>query len=441
MWKNNLSVQFAWKHRAEYEGGVLWFFFEDEEKFESCVNGLALRLRIMRNSFDLTLTEILTFISQQERRWLMVLDNVDQALISEHMQRLTLGRWKRQSNGHMLITTRRERKEICECVDLEPHCCVEVFSFSNDEANEFLRSRLGSEKAAGQEGTLNELVVELGCLPLALEQAGAHIRSLECTINEYLEHYKRERLRLLSEHQANPSWEYESRSRLSVHTTWLLNFDYVRKSSLGEIATRFVHTAAFLDPDEIHEGLISAEFLSHEFPAGKKREHPLINKQVIKVLTKFSLFQRKSVGYIRLHRLVQQVIRGIMTTQEIAEAMRTTFQLLKNAASSCSESATDMYVFSIIRHWLSLKRHIVYHILNFEATLDVSLAVELKELIKEGAEEIVLAVTRTRRKSKQTLENRRLLSALLDRDFDKWLGVPSHLSNGLRLGKSASCNS
>ncbi|PFX20060.1 hypothetical protein AWC38_SpisGene15507 [Stylophora pistillata] len=420
--KTTLAVQFAWKHRAEYEGGVLWFSFEDEEKFKSCVNGLALRLRMMRNSFDLTLTQILTFISERKKRWLMVLDNVDQPLLSKKMRKVLIGIWKRQSNGHMLITTRHERKEICECVDLEPHGCIEVFSFAIGEAKEFLRSRLGSERAAGQEDTLNELVVELGCLPLALEQAGAHIKSLECTINEYLEDYKRERLRLLSEHQANPSWEYESRSRLSVHTTWLLNFDYVRKSRFGEVATRFVHTTAFLDPDEIHEGLISAELLSPEFPTGKKGEHLLINKQVVKVLTKYSLFQRKSVGCMRLHRVVQQVIRGMMTIQEIAKAMCTTFQLLKNAASSCSESTTDIPIFSIIRHWLSLKRHVLQQMPNFKDALDISRVEELEELITKGAEKIVFAGTLT--PGKHSLENYRRLSALLDGDFDKWLGVP-----------------
>ena len=47
-------------------------------------------------------------------------------------------------------------------------------------------------------------MVELGCLPLALEQTGAHIRSLQCPLSKYLEQYKRERLQLLSEHQAIP---------------------------------------------------------------------------------------------------------------------------------------------------------------------------------------------------------------------------------------------
>ena len=420
--KTTLAGHFAWEHKPEYEGGVFWLSMEDEKKFDSCVNDLALRLGLMADSFNLTLSKILSFISHQEKRWLMVLDNVDQPELSDNMRKVLLGRWKRESNGQMIVTTRRERIEICHWIDLEPDCCVEVFSFSIQEAKTFLLNRTGVDGAAGQENKLNELVVELGCLPLALEQAGAHIRSLQCPLSKYLEQYKLERLLLLSEHQANPSWEYESRSRLSVHTTWFLNFEYVKNSKYGEIATRFVHAAAFFDPDEIHEGLINTVLLSRLVPDEKRKDLPLTKSHIVEVLTRFSLFQRKSVGCIRLHRVVQEVIRASMKPEEIVKAVCTSFQLLKNAALPSSESATDTSVFSIIRHWLSLKRHTAYHLLHFGHTLDVSLAGELNKLIEEGAHEIVSAVSRTLEKSKQTLENHRRLSALVDGDYDKYLG-------------------
>ena len=420
--KTTLAAQFAWEHEREYEGGVFWLSMEDEKKFDSCVNDLAIRLGLMADSSDYTLSKILSFISHQKKRWLMVLDNVDQPQLSDNMLKVLFGRWKRESNGHMIITTRRERKEICQRMNLEPHCCVEVFSFSTQEAKNFLLTRAGGDNAAGQENELNELVVELGCLPLALEQAGAHIRSLQCPLGKYLEQYKLERLQLLSEHQANPSWEYESRSRLSVHTTWLLNFEYVKNSKYGEVATRFVHAAAFFDPDEIHEGLINAELLSSVLPDEKKRELPLTNSHIVDVLTKFSLFQRKSVACISLHRVVQEVIRTSMKPEEIAKAVCTSLHLLKNAALPNSESATDTSVFSIIRHWLSLKRHVEKHLLHCGHTLDVSLAKELNKLRLEGAQEIVLAVSHTLEKSKQTFENYRRLSALVDGDFDQYLG-------------------
>ena len=120
--------------------------------------------------------------------------------------------------------------------------------------------------------------------------------------------------------------------------------------------------------------------------------------------------------------MVQEVIRASMKPEEIAKAVCTSFQLLKNAALPGSESATDTSVFSIIRHWLSLKTHMAYYSLHFGHTLDVSLAGELNKLLEEGAHEIVSAVSHTLEKSKQTLENYRRLSALVDGDYDKYLG-------------------
>ena len=110
-----------------------------------------------------------------------------------------------------------------------------------------------------------------------------------------------------------------------------MKLDFVKSSRYGDVATRFVHSAAFLNPDEIHEG--HAELLSPDVPdAGKKRELPLTNSQIVDALTKFPLLQRKTVGCMKLHRVVQQVIRGTMVSGEIA--MCTAFKLLKNAALS-----------------------------------------------------------------------------------------------------------
>ena len=110
-----------------------------------------------------------------------------------------------------------------------------------------------------------------------------------------------------------------------------MNFDFVKSSRYGDVATRFVHAAAFLNPDEIYEG--HAELFSPDVPdAGKKRELPLTNSQIVDALTKFPLFQRKTVGCMKLHRVVQQFIRGTMVSGEIA--MCTAFKLLKNAALS-----------------------------------------------------------------------------------------------------------
>ena len=315
--KTALATHLSWKRKTKYEGGVFWFSLEDDKKFENSVAELALRLRILANSFDLTLSKILTWISRRKKPWLLVLDDVDQLVLSEQMHKILSGMWKRQTGGHVLLTTRREPKEVCEAIDLELTCCFEISALPKNDAKRFVISRCG-ETADESEEQLDELLQELGCLPLALEQAGAHIKALECSISNYLQEYKVQRLNLLSQHpRSKPAWDYESKSRLAVHTTWLMNLEYVKRSPHGPMASRFMHIAAFLEPTEIPEELIIPPLLSVDDPSCKNWKLPLIKNHIVEILTKFSLFQRKSTKSLSLHRLVQEVIRNRMTVEEV----------------------------------------------------------------------------------------------------------------------------
>ena len=370
--KSTLATHFAWRHKLEYEGGVFWISMEDERKFESSVSDLALRLGIEANSFDLTLSKFLTWISKREKPWLLVIDDIDQLNLSEQMHMVLSGRWKRQASGHVLLSTRREPKELCRLVDLEPSCCVEAFAFSEEEAKRFLVTRCGAA-TTGKEVALDELVRELGCLPLALEQAGAHIKALQCSISNYLEEYKIQRLTLLSHNpRAKPLWEYESKNRLAVHTTWLINFEYVRKSPQGELATRFLHAAAFFAPNEIQEKLINCELFSSDHLSHQNYNFALLRNEIVEILTKFSLFQRKSCSSLGLHRLVQEVIRNRMTIEETASSLLKAVQLLHQSfrgspspdqilvditASDQKQPSASLTNPSLFYSWSKLTRH------------------------------------------------------------------------------------
>ena len=333
--KTALATHLSWKRKTKYEGGVFWFSLEDDKKFENSVAELALRLGILANSFDLTLSKILTWISGRKKPWLLVLDDVDQLVLSEPMHKVLSGMWKRQAGGHVLLTTRREPKEVCEAIDLESTCCFEISALPKNDAKQFLISRCG-ETADESEEQLDELLQELGCLPLALEQAGAHIKALECSISNYLQEYKVQRLNLLSQHpRSKPAWDYECKSRLAVHTTWLMNFEYVKRSPHGPMASRFMHITAFLEPTEIPEELIVPPLLSVDDPSCKNSHLPLIKNHIAEILTKFSLFQRKSTKSLSLHRLVQEVIRNRMTVEEVALSLHGAVKILHQSFRDC----------------------------------------------------------------------------------------------------------
>ena len=115
--------------------------------------------------------------------------------MSTDMQNLLIGHWKHAARGHIIITTRREVTEIGEETGIEEKCCVVLKCLTEDEGIQFLR--LGTGKVLGEESDAQELIRELGGLPLALDQAGAYIRGLNQSITEYLKKYKKQKLLLL----------------------------------------------------------------------------------------------------------------------------------------------------------------------------------------------------------------------------------------------------
>ena len=384
--KTALATHLSWKRKTKYEGGVFWFSLEDDKKFENSVAELALRLRILANSFDLTLSKILTWISRRKKPWLLVLDDVDQLVLSEQMHKILSGMWKRQTGGHVLLTTRREPKEVCEAIDLEPTCCFEISALPKDDAKQFLISRCG-ETAEEREDQLDELVQELGCLPLALEQAGAHIKALECSISNYLQEYKVQRLNLLSQHpRSKPAWDYESKSRLAVHTTWLMNLEYVKRSPHGPMASRFMHIAAFLEPTEIPEELIIPPLLSVDDPSCKNWKLPLIKNHIVEILTKFSLFQRKSTKSLSLHRLVQEVIRNRMTVEEVfvtAHHPIRSFWILQSVEKQPSSVVTNPSRFHLWSKLTSHSSEVQQHVKTFLNQQGIGRDVKLMVLTPE----------------------------------------------------------
>ena len=414
--KTTLATHYAWKHKQEYEGGVYWISMEDDRKLENSMNDLALRLGMLAESFDLTLSKVLTWITKRKMPWLLVLDDVDQLNLSEQMHKVLSGRWKKQASGHILLTTRREPKEVCESISMDPSCCVGVFAFSEDEAKRFLVGRSDVTDTTGQELALDELVRELGCLPLALEQAGAHIKAIQCPINSYLQEYKIQRLKLLSQHpRAKPLWEYESESRLTVHTTWHLNFEYVTKSPHGEVASSFVEAAAFLSAEEIQVELINHQLLPTDDPR-REKFNLMMKRQIVEILTKFSLFQKKNWNSLGLHRLVQEVIRNSLTTEKTTSSLLRAARILHQSLRDCpspDQILADITTSAPEQPSTSVANPSQFHLWSKLTSHVTEIQQHLKSLLdSQDIEREVKAVALSREVSRVVYENAVQLSSL-----------------------------
>ena len=107
-----------------------------------------------------------------------------------------------------------------------------------------------------------QIVNELCCLPLAVDQAGASIEARLCSLDNYLEHLSQHRKKLMN----HPSFRGASQYNHTVYETWDLSFNVIesranKKSdehdrAAAQAAVLILETAAFLH----HENIIEAAF-------------------------------------------------------------------------------------------------------------------------------------------------------------------------------------
>jgi parallel beta-helix repeat protein len=337
--KTSLVSEYAHQMKDFYKGGVYWFSGEDDTFLEKTVNDVALKIDALLGSFDLTLSSILKKISSSHDPCLIVLDCLDQLDLSSNMMKFLSFPAQENISGHFVVLTRRNPNLLVnEVLVFEEDSCLQLKCFLSKEAKEFLSSRTGVNLDENVESVAECLCEDLGRLPLALEQAGACIDMLSCTLSSYLEQYKTERLRLLSQQRARPaSPGKESSERLAVHTTWLINMEYMKKRPNGHAAVRFMNASSFFNGSEIEEELVNVGTPEVEDVAYRKCvSSPLGCRQVLKLLTDFSLFTYVEARSVSTHRLVQELVRESLNPYSKAESFTDAVRMLSYAFSKCS---------------------------------------------------------------------------------------------------------
>ncbi|CAG2196345.1 unnamed protein product [Mytilus edulis] len=239
---------------------------ETQDTLEDSFTTLAIDVDTTGKDFRETFKKNLKWFSNLNERWLLVVDNIDEEYLSDNTKELLLGSWKRNTRGHIIITSRREPNEVEESMVVRIEDCISLNVFEKEEGLEFLKLRTGIN-CDTDDDTVMTLVEELGGLPLALEQAAAHIKALNVP---------------------------------------LVRSPFVEDSNLVEVL-----------------------------------EDEMGCKQVIEILTRFSLFQRVHDTSLSVHRLVQEVIRDNMHLKQRCLILQHAMRMVNKALDS-SQSPVDV---------------------------------------------------------------------------------------------------
>ena len=340
--KTSLASEYAHQMKDFYEGGVYWFSAENDVRLNNTMKDIADRIGASLGSFDLTWKNILKKIKTVDKPCLIVLDCLDEKELSQNMLNFFFFLSQETICGHLLVLTRRNPKLLVNEVSIfEEDFCFLMKCFQTEEAKQFLFLRTGAKRNEDNESIAGILCEELGELPLALEQAGAYIQMRSFPFSAYLKQYRAKRSKLLKKKKACARGE-DSTDRLAVHTTWLINIEYMKKSDDGEVAVRFMNACSFFNGNEIQEQLINVGVPQvDDVKFCQCVSSPLGPYEVLNLLTDFSLFTCINTQSVSTNRLVQELIMENLDPQSKVKSFNDAVSMLSYAFSQCPAPSNE----------------------------------------------------------------------------------------------------
>jgi hypothetical protein len=282
------SVALAYAHRHLADVGVAWrLAAEDPTVLEAGFAELAAQLGA-RDDADARdpVASVHGTLAAFPQPWLLIFDNApDRAAVERFLP--PAGR------GRVLLTSRNPNWPLGQVLDVQV--------LGTEVAAGFLVSRTGDRDRQAA----IELAVELGGLPLALEQAAAYIQASGGSLADYLESFRQRRPEMLA--RGEPTG-YDS----TVAATWALAFGSLEQSATQ--AAGLLRLLAFCAPEAVplylllHRRRGPAKGLHRQVAKVLQRlEDPLAASDAIAALRRYSLVITAGDGSVLVHRLVQAV--------------------------------------------------------------------------------------------------------------------------------------
>ena len=350
--KTSVATKFAWNYMECFPGGVFWINGECDEAIKTTVAEIlahANDLSSGNEDLDYYLNKFLARLSKKERPWLLIVDNADELQDSScpsGIKKIFKSSWQTAAPtaseyGHILLTTRQNANDTGIFLTLSRDDCIELPCFSEVEGARFLMERTDLQGDTDRSEAIS-LAKELGGLPLALEQAAAYICAshMGFSFKDYLDHYQEVKVDFLKKNRVTSRGTVEAEHRLSVHSTWNLNFKCVKEKSAA--AALLMQIVSFVGAEEvpfcfINPGLpkIAQEDL------GQCASSKAGVDSLLKDLSSYSLVSVDDKNNsFSVHPLVKEVIKDSLTKSERSVALDLALQLFDFAISDLSGKVT-----------------------------------------------------------------------------------------------------
>jgi tetratricopeptide (TPR) repeat protein len=301
--KTQTAIEYAYQYRQDYTA-ILWVRSATREEIVSDFTAISKLLKIVAvQSPDL---EILILAVkrwlEQNTGWLLIFDNADDLNMVAHFL-------PANPRGHIIFTTRSQTLGgLAQPIDLQTMSLEEGALLLLRRAH-LLDPTSPLQQASTKDIAIAQQIVHvLDGLPLALNQAGAYIEEVKCTLQRYLELYRTHHADLLKRRGPH--------SHLFGHpdpvaTTWQLSFRTIEAAN--PVAAELLRLCAFLSPDAIPEELFSESAEPLPSLLAPLATDPLAFENALGILLNYSLIRRDPKSHtLTIHRLVQTVLQDEM---------------------------------------------------------------------------------------------------------------------------------
>ncbi|KAJ4332642.1 hypothetical protein N0V95_009612 [Ascochyta clinopodiicola] len=202
--------------------------------------------------------------NEENGKWLLVLDNVDDATVlalpasskdGAHATPRSFTSYLPPSKHGAVLVTSRTRTAASHLVEDDEIIAIEPMN--NVSAQALLRKKLGTES---DERTTAELTTALECMPLAIVQAAAYIRQRapRCSVQQYLaDFHKSDRKKTSLLDYDGGRLRRDGDAKNSILLTWQISFDHIR--DVRPSAADLLSLMSFFDRQGIPEEALRSQ--------------------------------------------------------------------------------------------------------------------------------------------------------------------------------------
>ena len=173
------------------------------------------------SGLDGSAESVLKWISGIQEEWLIVFDNADDLSPGVVAKFIPPG-----NGGNILITTRNPSMRRL----IASENVIEINEMEEADAVTLFLKASCLDASAKHLQVAKDIVASLGCMPLAVDQAGAYIEAGKCDINEYLRQFSSHRQTLMLDASFRGASDYDR----TVYGAWDLSFKEIEKRAAGQ---------------------------------------------------------------------------------------------------------------------------------------------------------------------------------------------------------------